>query len=95
MREKVTGIGKEIALLMEKNNVTLKELAEKTGIRKRLLKQFIELKKEPYVIPEGQKILPAIGLKTEEEFELFIKKWIQLAEKNEIANNKNRNLNKI
>lgn len=83
MREKVTGIGNEIKLLMEKNNISLEELENKTGIKKNLLKQFIELKKEPYIVPEGQKILPAIGLKTEEELDQFLKKWIQLAEENE------------
>lgn len=81
MREKVTGIGKEIQILMEKNNVSLSELEKKTGISRKLLKDFIELKKEPYVVPEGQKILPAIGLKTEKEYDDFIKKWLKLAEK--------------
>lgn len=81
MREKVTGIGKEIQILMEKNNVSLSELEKKTGISRKLLKDFIELKKEPYVVPEGQKILPAIGLKTEREYDDFIKKWLKLAEK--------------
>lgn len=78
-REKVTGIGKEIEKVMKKNNVSLKELEIKSGISQKLLKQFIELKKEPYLIPEVQKILPAIGLKKEEEFDGFIKKWIELA----------------
>ena len=81
MREKITGIGKEIQILMEKNNVSLSELEKKTGISRKLLKDFIELKKEPYVVPEGQKILPAIGLKTEKEYDDFIKKWLKLAEK--------------
>ena len=81
MRQKVTGIGKEIQILMEKNNVSLSELEKKTGISRKLLKDFIELKKEPYVVPEGQKILPAIGLKTEKEYDDFIKKWLKLAEK--------------
>ena len=81
MREKVTGIGKEIQILMEKNNISLSELEKKTGISRKLLKDFIELKKEPYVVPEGQKILPAIGLKTEKEYDDFIKKWLKLAEK--------------
>ena len=66
---------------MEKNNVSLSELEKKTGISRKLLKDFIELKKEPYVVPEGQKILPAIGLKTEKEYDDFIKKWLKLAEK--------------
>lgn len=93
MREKVSGIGQEIALLMEENNITLGELAKRTGIKEGLLKQFIELKKEPYVVPEAQKILPAIGLKTEEEFDCFIKKWIKLAEEkeDETGSSKNRN----
>ncbi len=83
MREKVTGIGKEIERIMKKNNITLEELSLRTGISKNLLKQFIELKKEPYITSEGQKILPAIGLKNEEELCNFIEKWIELAkEKN-------------
>lgn len=93
MRERVTGIGKEIELLMKENNISLEELECRTGIDKNLLKEFIELKKEPYVVPEGQKILPAIGLKTEEELDQFLKKWIQLAEEkeNESRSSKNRN----
>lgn len=93
MRERVTGIGEEIKLLMEKNNISLEELEHRTGISKNLLKQFIELKKEPYVVPEGQKILTAIGLKTEEELDLFLKKWIHLAEEkeNEARSSKNKN----
>lgn len=83
MREKVTRIGKEIERIMKKNNITLEELSLRTGISKNLLKQFIELKKEPYITSEGQKILPAIGLKNEEELCNFIEKWIELAkEKN-------------
>lgn len=83
MREKVTGIGKEIERIMKKNNITLEELSSRTGSSKNLLKQFIELKKEPYITSEGQKILPAIGLKNEEELCNFIEKWIELAkEKN-------------
>ena len=83
MREKVTGIGKEIERIMKKNNMTLEELSSRTGISKNLLKQFIKLKKEPYITSEGQKILPAIGLKTEEELCNFVEKWIELAkEKN-------------
>ena len=83
MREKVTGIGKEIERIMKKNNITLEELSLRTGISKNFLKQFIELKKEPYITSEGQKILPAIGLKNEEELCNFIEKWIELAkEKN-------------
>ena len=83
MREKVTRIGKEIERIMKKNNITLEELSSRTGISKNLLKQFIELKKEPYITSEGQKILPAIGLKNEEELCNFIEKWIELAkEKN-------------
>ncbi len=93
MRERVTGIGKEIKVLMDKNNISLEELANRTGISQSLLKEFIELKKEPYVVPEGQKILPAIGLKTEEELNQFLKEWIHLAEEkeNESRSSKNRN----
>ena len=69
---------------MKKNNISLKELEIKSGISQELLKQFIELKKEPYLIPEVQKILPAIGLKKEEEFDGFIKKWIELAKEHNI-----------
>lgn len=83
MREKVTGIGKEIEKIMKENNISLEELEIKTGISKFRLKQFIELKKEPNIVPDAQKILPAIGLKTEEELCMFIEKWIELAkEKN-------------
>lgn len=81
MREKVSGIGKEIALLMKKNNISLNELEKRTGISKKLLKDFIELRKEPYVIPEGQKILPALGITTSDEQDKFLKKWIEMAEK--------------
>lgn len=65
----------------EKNKISLEDLELKTGINKTLLKQFLELKKEPYLITEGGKILPAIGLKSEEEFDIFIKKWIELSKK--------------
>ena len=83
MREKVTGIGKEIEKIMKENNISLEELEIKTGISKFRLKQFIELKKEPNIVPDAQKILPAIGLKTEEELCMCIEKWIDLAkEKN-------------
>ena len=61
MREKVTGIGKEIEKIMKENNISLEELEIKTGISKFRLKQFIELKKEPNIVPDAQKILPAIG----------------------------------
>lgn len=85
MREKVTGIGKEIEKIMKENNISLEELEIKTGISKFRLKQFIELKKEPNIVPDAQKILPAIGLKTEKELCMFIEKWIELAkEKNQI-----------
>ena len=77
------GIGKEIEKIMKENNISLEELEIKTGISKFRLKQFIELKKEPNIVPDAQKILPAIGLKTEEELCMFIEKWIELAkEKN-------------
>ena len=86
MREKITGIGKEIESIMKKNKISLEDLELKTGINKTLLKQFLELKKEPYLITEGGKFLPAIGLKSEEEFDIFIKKWIELSKKKNVNN---------
>lgn len=75
-REKVSGIGIEIKKLMEINNISVKELSKKSKLSKRKIKKIINLKIEPYVIPEMKSLLRILTDK--ENALLIVDKWFEL-----------------
>ncbi|MBE5806479.1 MAG: hypothetical protein E7313_07250 [Clostridiales bacterium] len=82
MRTKVTGIGNEIKKMMKERNISIEELSREANISVRLLKSFVNLEKEPYIIPEMDNIVKAFGLSREEKLDLF-EKW-QILNKNNL-----------
>mgnify|MGYP005790105297 FL=1 len=76
-RGKVTGIGLELEQLIEKSNLTLKELSKKSDISINLINDFITLRKEPYFSTEIQKILYTImNEENKDEIIKFLIHWL-------------------
>lgn len=80
-RDKVSGIGIEIKKLMEINNISVKELSKKSKLSKRKIKKIINLKKEPYVIPEMTSLLRVLTDK--KNALLIVNKWFELVKPKE------------
>lgn len=74
MRNKVSGIGKEIEKILEEKDISIEELSKKSCISISLLESFINLEKEPYMLPEIDRIVNALKFSKEEKIKL-IKKW--------------------
>ena len=80
-RDKVSGIRIEIKKLMEINNISVKELSKKSKLSKRKIKKIINLKKEPYVIPEMTSLLRVLTDK--KNALLIVNKWFELVKPKE------------
>ena len=80
MRIKVTGIGNEIKKMMIERDMSIEELSRKADISVRLLTSFVNLEKEPYIIPEMDNIVDAFELSKKEKLKLF-EKWQALNNK--------------
>lgn len=65
MRNKVTGIGNEIKKMMIEKNISIEELSRKANISVSLLTSFVNLEKEPYIIPEMDNIVEVFELSKE------------------------------
>lgn len=74
MRDKVTGVGKEIEKMMLEKGISIEELSSRAGISKSLLIEFFRLEKEPYIIPEMNDILEAMEIPKDQKLALF-QKW--------------------
>lgn len=74
MRNKVSGIRKEIEKILEEKDISIEELSKKSCISISLLESFINLEKEPYMLPEMDRIVNALELSKEEKIKL-IEKW--------------------
>ncbi len=73
-RDSVSGVGLEVKRLMEINNISIKELSKKSKLSKRIIKKIINLKIEPYVIPEMKSLLRV--LTDEKSALLIVQKWL-------------------
>ena len=77
-RDKVSGIGEELGQLLGKSNLTLEEISKESNISIRKIQQFINNKKEPYVIPEMTNLICAIkNENNKDEILDFINKWFK------------------
>lgn len=80
MRGIVTGIGKEIEKMMKEKEMSIEELANKSNISVKLLKSFISLEKEPYVVPEIEAILDSLEI-SKDRGVLLLDKWVKMYRK--------------
>lgn len=77
-RGKVSGVGAEIKRLMDKNNITVKELSEKSTISEKIINGIINLEIEPYATPEMQRIMFVMMNKNnKEEIIQIVNNWVK------------------